>query len=128
MSDKLPERTFAVGDRVWTPSAGFCVLREDQGSDKYPLTDGVLTFTPHGHFGPLVVSRAILTLDEAKVLGLEMPKVKRKVKRYAWMAPSGSVFLMKSDTELARVLPLRSGWARAKWLDLEVDVEVEGDE
>lgn len=141
MSDKLPERTFAPGMRVWTPSAGFCVLSESAWPDCLQDPRRVL-YTKDGRHAVMDgalpnVSRSILNIVEAKALGLEMPKVKRKMKVLGFLNKksihsliAGHAVTFESTqavfaTEDSLVSP---ELIRAPWLDGEVDVEVEGDE
>lgn len=80
-TDSLPPMTFKPGDKVWTPSEGFCTLHDNHvsGMNSFQLSDSHQSYTFEGKAAGYHAHRAILTLEEAAKLGLTPPK--RKVKK-----------------------------------------------
>ncbi len=123
---KLPEMTFKPGDYVWTPAAGFVVLKGVRIA--LPLSDGRFEYRASGRFSSDDAARTILTIAEARKLGLEPPRRTRKEMRYAWLhqRPSAPAPWYTDSATCPPALGLFNEWCRAPWLDGEVEVEEGG--
>lgn len=80
----MKETTFEVGQKVWSPAAGFATLEQIKYPDMatYPLSDGTYTYTRDGKFASYAKNRSLFTLEEAALLGMHPPKAKKTVTMY----------------------------------------------
>ncbi len=86
----MKEMEFKAGDKVFGIQCGFVVLEENKNSfsNTHTLRAKSDTYTTDGRFSSTDKHRSLLTIEEAKSLGIEPPKKKVEVKLWTNVYPN----------------------------------------
>lgn len=82
----MKEIEFKAGDKVFSIQDGFQTLKKS-GGKQYPLKTKKSIYTSRGRFDLDDENRSLFTIEEAKALGIEVPKKKVEVKFWANIYP-----------------------------------------